>query len=242
MTWRHRSDLFRKLVLMMMYVFSAASFAQSHAAQIRGPLPSSTIVNGRAVSLMPPGVPASVTSLGPFGYAPHLPNCCGAISAERRIGEDHFEAAVFVPGENFSYPARCQVSASLDPDSSDTGVSSTKVSTSEIAEYRKRVNDLEKRLREFEDGNDRTAHSANNSSQPPLPELPDIILVLRDGRSIKVKNYIMSKDAIYIYQGDSESRIGIDTLDLATTTNRNEERGLEFRLPTRKHENSTDPQ
>lgn len=104
-----------------------------------------------------------------------------------------------------------------------------------MGEFRERLNALEDRLRELESANDITAYSAN-SSPPPPPELLSTILVLRDGSSIEVKNYVIDRDAVYTYLNGSERKIDIDSLDLVKTQKRNEERGLEFRLPIRRNE------
>lgn len=233
MTLRHLSGLIARLVVL--YLYCAGSAAQSHAPQIRGPLPPATIVGGQIVSLTPPGVRASVTSLGPFGYAVHPPSCCGVNNAERHLDDNGVGAVVIVPEEDSSYLVRYQGPETLESDASSTAVRSPRGSSAGMGEFRERLNALEDRLRELESANDITAYSAN-SSPPPPPELLSTILVLRDGSSIEVKNYVIDRDAVYTYLNGSERKIDIDSLDLVKTQKRNEERGLEFRLPIRRNE------
>lgn len=66
----------------------------------------------------------------------------------------------------------------------------------------------------------------------PEPEPPATVLVFRDGRHKDVKNYAIVGELFYDLSDRLPKKILLADLDLNATIAANEERGLEFRLPT----------
>ncbi len=66
----------------------------------------------------------------------------------------------------------------------------------------------------------------------PEPETPATVLVFHDGRRTDVRNYAIVADLFYDLSDRLPKKILLADLDLKATIAANEERGLEFRLPT----------
>ncbi|MCI0355095.1 MAG: hypothetical protein L0099_08660 [Acidobacteria bacterium] len=66
----------------------------------------------------------------------------------------------------------------------------------------------------------------------PDPETPATVLVYRDGRRSEVRNYAIVGELFYDLSDRLPRKILLSSLDLDATTAANEERGVEFRLPT----------
>ena len=76
---------------------------------------------------------------------------------------------------------------------------------------------------------------AEDSASPkrePEPEPPATLLVYRDGRRSEVRNYAIVGELFYDLSDRLPRKILISSLDLEATITANEERGIEFRLPT----------
>jgi len=78
------------------------------------------------------------------------------------------------------------------------------------------------------------------SIAPVAPE-PPTILVFKDGHKIEIGNYAIVGETLYNMSGSTgvpgrrAFKIALADLDLDATTKANEERGLEFHLPTKKN-------
>ncbi|MGH9508451.1 MAG: hypothetical protein ACRD2M_00820 [Terriglobales bacterium] len=68
--------------------------------------------------------------------------------------------------------------------------------------------------------------------QVPEPEAPATVLVFLDGRRKDVKNYAIVAEIFYDLSDRLPRKILLADLDLNATIAANEERGLDFRLPT----------
>ncbi len=66
----------------------------------------------------------------------------------------------------------------------------------------------------------------------PEPEPPATVLVFLDGRRVDVRNYAIVGELFYDLSDRLPKKILLADLDLEATIAANEERGLEFRLPT----------
>ncbi len=76
------------------------------------------------------------------------------------------------------------------------------------------------------------AEESGPPKREPEPEPPATVLVFRDGRRTDVKNYAIVADLFYDLSDRLPKKILLADLDLSATIAANQERGLEFRLPT----------
>lgn len=70
------------------------------------------------------------------------------------------------------------------------------------------------------------APSAETYSQPPA------ILVFRDEQELEVRNYVIAGNVLYNLDPDIPRRISLTDLDVPATMQKNEARGVSFRLPS----------
>ena len=76
------------------------------------------------------------------------------------------------------------------------------------------------------------AEDAAPPKREPESEPPATLLVYRDGRRSEVRNYAIVGELFYDLSDRLPRKILIASLDLEATIAANEERGIEFRLPT----------
>ncbi|MGH9601697.1 MAG: hypothetical protein ACRD24_04835 [Terriglobales bacterium] len=74
--------------------------------------------------------------------------------------------------------------------------------------------------------------ASQQRDQVPQPEAPATVLVFLDGRRKDVKNYAIVAEIFYDLSDRLPRKILLAALDLNATIAANEERGLDFRLPT----------
>jgi hypothetical protein len=97
-------------------------------------------------------------------------------------------------------------------------------------QYDERLQRLERQIEEV---------AANSKLQPPVPAAPEVaaaeqpttVLVFRDGHAMKVKNYAIVGDMLYIFSTDRRRKVALSDLDLIATEKQNDDRGVDFRLP-----------
>ncbi len=204
-------------------------------AQIRGVPPSVTSMGpGRGRN---PGPAASVTSLGPRGFAPRGagPNHFSSGSSFRdgrhrgsnnlRNGRRHRNDAVgfypYVP-YGYTYDPYGYVDGNGYQDQAPADSESDQVAEP--------------------DPGVPTAASAppDNSQQPAAgeqrpadttPQIP-VMLVYRDGHEQDVMNYAIVGSTLYDMDASMTHKIPLAELDLKATVKANDDRGIEFSLPT----------
>jgi hypothetical protein len=71
------------------------------------------------------------------------------------------------------------------------------------------------------------------SLQSGREEAPETVLVFRDGHRLSVRNYAVVGQTFWDFTEGRARKILLSALDLEATARVNEERGVEFRLPTR---------
>src|SRR5579863_2673881 len=76
-------------------------------------------------------------------------------------------------------------------------------------------------------------------SAPPSPRVPErteatpaTVLVFRDQRKQEVQNYAIVGETLWNFAPQHTQKIPLSDLDLAATTKANDERGVDFRVPT----------
>lgn len=227
----------------------AVTFASISAiAQINGTRASVTSLGGPNTFFNPPGVRASVTSLGPQGYSPgfHSPRCCFSFNNGhhrpdfgRGFGRGRFPFGVL---PIYSMPYYYGYADVLDPvDDTMEQYGAVKVgdagqSRARDQQYDERLNQLEKQLDDVEAQSRRAADSkleASAVSSAPLADQPATVLVFRDGHTVEVKNYAIVGDQLYDLSNGSRRKIALADLNVSATEKQNDDRGLDFRLPTR---------
>ncbi len=221
----------------------------SSQAQING-VPASVTSFGFGGSTNPtPGVRASVTSLGPHGYANSrlmFGTCCSNISFSanpnpplfstrrhhrRRDERDHgdFAIGVFEPAYiPYAVPYPVEVADSDDePGDGNFKVESVRAAgPRKPAPPRKRVEDRESNPKE----------EVGTKSAPPDPEVevaaqPSTVLVFKDGHRSDVLNYAIVGDTLFDLGAGHGKKILLADLDLVATRKANDDRGVDFQVP-----------
>lgn len=207
-----------------------------------------------AVALLPlqaqiRGVPPSVTSLGRAGFAP----CCGRVFVSGHIPFGHnprfhvflgdpffshrrfffrqpffFQQPIFVPWPVYggaSYPMVVQTASPVADPSTQR----------ELARELERLREEVERLREEQDLREqrRVRQRENEKPQPAETDFPVTMFVFRDGHVLTTRNYAIVGPTLWLFSERRARKIPLSELDLDSTAKVNEERGVEFRLPSR---------
>ncbi len=77
----------------------------------------------------------------------------------------------------------------------------------------------------------RTASPAP-ASQPEVAQQPRTILVFKDGRRLEVSNYAIAGFTLYDLTDGLARKVALAELDLPATVKQNDDRGVDFQLPT----------
>jgi len=210
--------------------------------QINGTRASVTALGGSPV--FPPGPRASVTSLGPLGFTPKgsFPNCC--FTFDRNHHHRVFQGNGFGLGVlplysmPYYYGGYGDIVNPVD-DSMEQGYGPVSERQQPAGnspaqpQYDDRLNQLEQQMDDIENATAQKATTSASEPQKPLADQPDTVLVFRDGHSVDVTNYAIVGDTLYDLSGGSRRKIALADLDLRATQKQNDDRGLDFRLPTR---------
>ena len=97
--------------------------------------------------------------------------------------------------------------------------------------YDERLSRLERAMDEAEAKTRQPA--ALEPTPAPAVEQPPTVLVYRDGHSVEIRNYAIVGDVLYDFSSDRRHKIALADLDLAATQKQNDDRGVDFRLPSR---------
>ena len=233
----------RRLVPVVLAVMGMMAVPTA-GAQINGIRASVTSLGGSPI--FPPGPRASVTSLGPQGYTPRFDghNCCFSFHFKNPhhsgLGGGRFGyGAGVLP--LYSAPYYYGYGDVVDPvdDSMEQNYrpvpdrqSAERANQSQQQYVDDRLSRLEQQMDEM-DNPPKKSQAAEREPQMPAADQPETVLVFRDGHSIEVQNYAIVGDTIYDLSQGSRHKISLADLDLSATEKQNDERGLDFRLPTR---------
>ena len=223
-------------------------------AQIHGTPTSVTSIGFGGHYDRTPGVPASVTSLGPLGYTGgghtyRPPNCCIQPlfpinpNPPQRSGGHHRHNRQFATGGGFypvPYPVYLEpedvgeqpepeqpVQYSAGPtifDRRASDESSVAAETAFEAAYAERM---------------RAERQAEPAPQPaatepaPVADQPQTLLIFKDGHKLEVQNYAIVGVTLYDMTPGHRSRIALADLDLSATAKENDDRGITFQLPNK---------
>ncbi|HZQ24813.1 MAG TPA: hypothetical protein VFA89_18640 [Terriglobales bacterium] len=205
-------------------------------AQIHGVPPSVTSFGpGRGPT---PGVPASVTSLGPFGVVPNpvfsgFHHCC--FNGQGR----HHSQAVFVPYYAVPvYPYYPDYSV-VEPGTDDT-MEGQYAAGPTIFDRRgpaPAISDVERpstpaSTEQNNQPSESVQEQASSAAAVPVSDQPSTVLVFKDGHETEVKNYAIQGSLLYDLSSGRPKKIALADLDLAATQKENDDRGVDFVLPS----------
>ncbi len=212
----------------MIILAAVACAAVSAAGQING-VPSSVTSYGFGGHFsQTPGFASSVTSLGPNGYgrSPFVygrnfgaSNCClNSFPRRHREGFLPYAVPVYVP-----YTQVVEIDANDSPDD-----------YVEIAPRRRPRPTLDPGPDEPPAPRPHPAEVSKPAEPtppaPPEPEQLATIVVFKDGHQLELKNYAIVGDTLFDLS-IPRRKIALEDLDVPATQKRNDERGLDFRLP-----------
>jgi len=241
--------VFARLSSLALLLFLLTPFLE---AQVHGTPPSVTSFGFGGHNNQAPGVPASVTSLGRFGWTgpPRLggfrsggfrPVCCGNGFGNHRRRSGFFPG-YYYPAYTYAVPYQPLI------DYSDTGDDTGQAQPEEQYQGGPTIFDRRGsgsgRANQYVDdqrADDRRSDSRNRrerevSEVPKPPAEPEVeqtptLLVFKDGHRLELQNYAIVGDTLYNLSGGGRHRIALSDLDLKTTVRENDDRGVDFRLP-----------
>jgi hypothetical protein len=221
-----------------------AAFLPVHA-QIHGVAPSVTSFGFGGSNNPTPGVPASVTSLGPNGFGNGGDCCFGPffsgnrpVFGDRRPHDHHqFPVGVFMPvyvPYAVPYPVYAQDDTS-DDESVDVDYT-----------YERGVPKV------YEHGpwyREAAAHPAPRDPAPkakaagppapppeppePVADQPTTVLIFKDGHKSEVRNYAIVGESLFDFTDGRSHKIPLADLNLPATLKANEEHGVDFQIPAK---------
>lgn len=92
----------------------------------------------------------------------------------------------------------------------------------------------QQRMREWEERDSYARAEASQSREPerPEPPTPATMLVFRDQRKQEVQNYAIVGQTLWNFTPQRTQKIPLADLDIAATVKANDERGVDFRVPS----------
>jgi hypothetical protein len=224
-------------------------FSVGLQAQVFGPRASVTSLGDGFTLHNPPGVRASVTSLGPQGFTPRpfSPRGPAAIPRNRPFFREHhrqFNGGVSLPVYVIPYyyadypmlvdPTDTSMEENYGPpgptifDRHGSGASSGELER----QYDERLNRLEKQVDEAEENRVPQTTARVEAPEAPAADQPATVLVFHDGHTAEVRNYAIVGDALFDFSTGVRHKIALSELDLGATQKENENRGVDFHLPS----------
>jgi hypothetical protein len=217
----------------------------SMAAQINGVPASVTSIgfggHGNKIS----GVPPSVTSLGPNGFGSRSPffnepRCCinplFPVNSNPRIFPRHHHNRFsgftgFVP----FYTAPYVMLSPDDYEPADDDYSGGPTIFDRRGSGQASRDSFRDDDRSRRDERESQAAAAEQVAQPaptPVADQPSTVLVFKDGHQLEVQNYAVIGDQLYDLTPGHRRKVPLSELDLIATAKQNDDRGIDFELPT----------
>jgi hypothetical protein len=226
--------------------------APAAPAQINGTPASVSSPNFGGHVNSAPGVPASITSVGPNGIQPtnpffNPPTCCinplFPVRPNPPVGQRHHHqrgrffpagGAVYVP---YAYPVVGE------SDAGDAAADQPDEQRNQNEDYRGGPTIFDRHgsgqpARSYVDDFAHRPNRAESEAVPaapgeeaPVADQPQTILVFKDGRQLEVQNYAVIGDTLYDLSPGRHHKIPVADLDLPSTAKQNDDRGIDFRLP-----------
>ena len=186
----------------------------------------------------PPGVPASVTSIGPQGLVPRnqfftTPNCC--INPLFPInpnptGRHHHGNRGYGYGGVAVYPVPYPVAVPVPAEEAGPDEAGDQYNGGPtIFDRRGAGPEAYTEPRRTVEPPAETGSAA--SSETEAVDQPKTVLVFKDGHQAEVENYAIVGDTLYDLSEGRRHRIALAELNLDSTVQQNEDRGLDFKVP-----------
>jgi len=224
-------------------------------SQIHGVAPSVTSFGFGGSNNPTPGVPASVSSLGPNGFGDSRDCCFGPfffsnfsnrppVFADRRLHDHHrfpvgLSMPVFVPYA-VPYPVYAQAETDDDEaaDVDDTYYRSAPKVFDRGPRFRETATDPPPR-----DPAPKAKAKTPAPPPPPAPETteapepvadqPNTVLIFKDGHKSNVQNYAIVAETLFDFTDGRSHKIPLTELDLPATQKINEDHGIDFHVPAK---------
>jgi len=74
--------------------------------------------------------------------------------------------------------------------------------------------------------------ASDQSEAAPASEQPQTLLVFKDGHQVEVENYAIVGNTLYDLTEGHRRKVALSELDLAATAKENDDRGIDFQLPS----------
>jgi hypothetical protein len=228
------------------------ALAPAANAQINGTPASVTSTNFGGHLNSTPGVPASITSLGPNGIQPknpffNQPPCCinplfPVNPNPPLIQRHHHQRGQFFPGGGAVYvPYPYPVVGDAEPGDAAADQQGTQPEEDErggptIFDRRGPGTPARSYADAYPQRKSRPqlepeATPADPGAETPVPDQPQTVLVFKDGHQLEVQNYAVIGDTLYDLTPGRHHKIPLAELDLSSTAKQNDDRGIDFRLP-----------
>ncbi len=229
------SALFALVVLGLMLTPTAGAQINGMPASVTSPG-----FGGRQVN----GVAASVTSLGPRGYTPGSPTCCFRGTS---LGHPHFGTN---PNSNFHHHNHNGALSwggvygapyyGYGYDDSGDDPSSDQYNGGPTIFDRRGPGATPPSATAPHASRARSDYSPSDAASDPAaqPEAeaasdqPQTVLVFKDGHQLEVGNYAIVGSTLYDLTGGRRQKIALADLDLTATAQQNDDRGIDFQLPS----------
>ncbi len=213
------------------------------AAQIYGIPPSVTSIQNHLPPYMP-NIRPSVTSLGPSGYAgapafPVYPTGSGRYG--QGFGRGHGYGSRNGYRSGYGYAGGAYVAPYYVPmfDASygyDSGSSGPYVYSGPPPEQTLHVVIDTPAARNMPADDEEIPPAPARSNEDSVPDARPIdptLLVFRDGHQLEVSNYAIMGQTVYVFDAHAQ-KIALSDLDVSATVKANDDRGVEFHIPTAK--------
>lgn len=222
---------FSASIAVLSLVAAVVFVAPAAHGQING-TPSSVTspgFGGRAVN----GPAASVTSLGPRGYASHARESFSTTvpNLHRGDGQHHHRrfgyGEYYVPPLYYGYPYAVDQgapddSAEYDDDSNYQGGPTI---------FDRRGQGERSYIPPVKDIPTPHAGQPDESLSDPAPAQDPTVLVFKDGHSLEVGNYAIAGNTLFDLTPGHSRKVPLADLDLVATQKQNDDRGVVFQLP-----------
>ncbi len=223
------------------------------AAQVNGTPASVTSPNFGGHFGSAPGVPASVTSLGPNGVQPNRqfftqPACCinplfpvnpnPPLFQRRHHHQGSFfpgGGTVYVPYPVVAEPEAADTAADANPPDDDRGGPTIFDRRGSGQMARPFLDDYPQPSRRAQSDNRAQAEKdsvpPSQAAETPVADQPETVLIFKDGHQVEVQNYAVVGNMLYDLTPGHHRKIAITDLDLKATEKQNDDLGNTFQLP-----------
>jgi hypothetical protein len=213
-------------------------------------------VNGMPASVTSPGfggrqvngVAPSVTSLGPRGYTPNSPTCCfrgttppkGFTTSHPNPDFRHHAyngnlawGGVYAAPYYGYYDSGADVANDPSGDQYSGGPTifdrrGSGAAPAPSASYPARPNS-------YRAQNQPTDPSGQDDAS--ASDQPQTVLVFKDGHQVEVANYAIVGSTLYDLSSGHRLKIALNDLDLSATAKQNDDRGIDFQVPSKSEAN-----